>query len=264
MHADVLTQVEQLCRQAGEAALEVYQQKDRWQVVAKQDDSPVTAADIAAHKLLAAGLPKILDIPVLSEESNAPDFAERKTWPRYWLVDPLDGTKEFISGNGEFTVNVALIEAGEPMLGVVVVPVTGVAYCGARGFGAFKDGAPIRCRRLADGDIPVVVASRRHGSLEGQQAMANLETHFGEVELMQVGSSLKFCMIAEGMADLYPRFAPTCEWDTAAAQAVLEAAGGRVVTLEGPTLGYNSKESLLNPFFVASGPNPEFWLKVLT
>ncbi|MGS2724616.1 3'(2'),5'-bisphosphate nucleotidase CysQ [Porticoccus sp. GXU_MW_L64] len=263
MNIELLKKVEALCAEAAQATLVVYRQKDSWQVTAKQDDSPVTAADLAAHKVLVAGLPGILDVPVLSEESRLPDFAERQSWQRYWLVDPLDGTKEFINGNGEFTVNVALIEDGEPVLGVVVVPVTGVVYSAVSGLGAFKNGEPIHCRQLPEEACPVVVASRRHGSSEGENALVSLESHFGGVELMQVGSSLKFCMIAEGRADLYPRFAPTCEWDTAAAQAVLTAAGGQVVNLDGEPLSYNRKESLLNPFFVALGDTRIPWLGVL-
>ncbi|MDM3870925.1 3'(2'),5'-bisphosphate nucleotidase CysQ [Porticoccus sp. W117] len=264
MNIEVLKKVEALCDEAAQAALAIYRQKDGWQVTAKQDDSPVTAADLAAHKVLVAGLPEILNILVLSEESQLPDFAERQTWQRYWLVDPLDGTKEFISGNGEFTVNVALIADGQPVLGVVVVPVTGVVYSAVSGLGAYKNGEPIRCRQLPEGAHPIVVASRRHGSSEGDKALANLESHFGGVELMQVGSSLKFCMIAEGKADIYPRFAPTCEWDTAAAQAVLAAAGGEVVSVDGCVLGYNHKESLLNPFFVALGDTQVPWMDILT
>ncbi|MCV6603961.1 MAG: 3'(2'),5'-bisphosphate nucleotidase CysQ [Porticoccaceae bacterium] len=263
MYAGILNKVEGLCREAAQATLAIFRQKEQWQVSAKQDDSPVTAADLAAHRVLVAGLPGIHDVPILSEESSLPGFEERQSWQRYWLVDPLDGTKEFVSGSGEFTVNVALIADGEPVLGVVVVPVTGAVYSGVKGVGAFKDGEPVRCRQFAQGATPVVVASRRHGSEEGQRALANLESHFGELELMQVGSSLKFCMIAEGRADIYPRYAPTCEWDTAAAQAVLAAAGGGVVSAQGAILDYNRKESLLNPSFVAVGENPEFWLAIL-
>ena len=136
-------------------------------------------------------------------------------------------------------------------------------YSGARNLGAFKDGEPIACREFNAGSIPAVVASRHHGSEEGEKALQNLEAHFGRLNLLQVGSSLKFCMIAEGRADIYPRYAPTCEWDTAAAQAVLEAAGGRVVAIDGKALTYNSKESLLNPFFVALGTDSVPWLEIL-
>ncbi|UTW46729.1 3'(2'),5'-bisphosphate nucleotidase CysQ [bacterium SCSIO 12696] len=263
MYRQYLEQLEPLMQQASAAALAVYEQRDRWQVTAKSDDSPVTAADLAAHKVLVEGLPKIADIPVLSEESDITPFLERCRWQRYWLVDPLDGTKEFINGNGEFTVNVALIEVGRPVLGVVSVPVSGDVYMGADGIGATKNQKPIHCRQLEAGQIPKVVASRRHGSEEGRQALANIEAYFGEVELVQVGSSLKFCLIAEGNADCYPRFAPTCEWDTAAAQAVLEAAGGKVLGLDGKALGCNQKDSLLNPFFVGVGAGATPWLTIL-
>ena len=259
----LLKRVEQLAQQAGRAILAIYQRADAWQVAEKSDYSPVTAADLAAHRILAAGLPEILDLPVLSEEADIPPFDIRARWHRYWLVDPLDGTREFISGNGEFTVNVALIEGGQPVLGVVVVPVSAVTYSGVRGMGAFRDGSPIRVRQLVAGQALVVLASRRHDTEHSHRALANLERHFGGVQLRQAGSSLKFCQIAEGVADCYPRLAPTCEWDTAAAQAVLEAAGGRVMDLSGDTLGYNGREELLNPFFMAVGDVSVPWVDII-
>ena len=246
-----------IARTAGHAILDVYGDED-FGVETKDDDSPLTRADLAAHKIivqqLQAGFP---DIPVLSEESDEITFSQRQQWQRYFLVDPLDGTKEFINRNGEFTVNIALIDSGVPVLGVVYVPVLDVVYAGDNGADktAFveRDGTreTIRIRRMdVQADRPVtVVASRRHGSDALQACIAQLNQRFDQVETTNMGSSLKLCLIAEGKADLYPRLAPTSEWDTAAAQAVVEAAGGQAVDTQLMPLKYNSKESLLNPFF---------------
>ncbi len=271
----LLESVIALCRDAGRAILAVY--NGDFDVDYKSDDSPVTEADRAADSLLRAGLAALLPVPVLSEESAIPPFEERRQWRRYWLVDPLDGTKEFINRNGEFTVNVALVEAGTPVLGVVYAPSLRQLYSGVRGVGAEKrvyaedDGLVsrkiIHTRALAglrQAGRPVVVAtSRRHGTEAVAQWMERLTAQWGSAETVDMGSSLKFCIIAEGLADVYPRLSPTSEWDTAAAQAVLEAAGGGVLTQGLTSLQYNQKARLLNPFFYAIGDAGVDWRRLL-
>ena len=216
-----LSAVIDLVRQAGEAILPHW--RSELEVQAKADASPVTAADMAAHHVLLDGL-QALDgsIPVLSEEDCAVPLAERAGWTRWWLVDPLDGTKEFIAGSEEFTVNVALIEQGEVRFGVVGIPASGRCYYGGKDFGAWRseaDGAtqPLRVRPHPAGRF-TVVASRRHSSPAQERLLDSLRGRFGELALANVGSSLKFCLLAEGSADCYPRLAPTSQWDTAAAQ----------------------------------------------
>lgn len=225
-------------------------------VNAKADDSPVTAADMAAHHLLVEGL-LALDpgIPVLSEEAADITLDERAHWQRWWVVDPLDGTKEFIAGSEEFTVNVALVEQGRVVFGVVGIPATGRCYYGGSGLGAWRAEAggeisPIAVR-LAPAEAFTLVASRRHSSPAQEQLLAALSGRFGDLALASVGSSLKFCLLAEGAADCYPRLAPTCQWDTAAAQGVLEGAGGEVLDIRGQPLTYEARESFLNPSFLA-------------
>lgn len=257
--ASLLPEVRKLVADAGKAILEVY--AGAHDVEYKTDDSPITRADRAAHDILASGLRRLTPrIPVLSEEStDGHAYEVRRHWPELWLVDPLDGTREFISRNGEFTVNVALVRDHSPVLGVVAAPVLGTVFCGARGLGAFvsrpgEPDRPIRVRRPA-ADPLVIVGSRSHrgDSLDG--VLARLGPH----ELRPMGSSLKFCLVAEGSADLYPRLGPTSEWDTAAAQAVVEAAGGAVTTLDGRPLRYNERDTLLNPHFVAFGDPDRDW-----
>ncbi|WKE66277.1 3'(2'),5'-bisphosphate nucleotidase CysQ [Gallaecimonas kandeliae] len=213
----------------------------------KADGSPVTLADRAAHQILMAAL-EARDYPVLSEEGAHTPWAVRRHWGRYWLVDPLDGTKEFLAGRDEFTVNVALIDKGRPVLGLVYVPATDHLYVGEQGKGAYVEVAGQR-RAIAvrEATPPVVLASRSHPVPELVPWLAAL----GEHQLANRGSSLKFCAIAEGQAQLYPRFNPTMMWDTAAGQAVLEAAGGQVLTLDGEPLSYH-REALRNPAFIAS------------
>jgi 3'(2'), 5'-bisphosphate nucleotidase len=241
----------QLARAAGAAIMQVYVQD--FAVEHKDDRSPLTAADMAAHHLIVDGLTRLTpEIPVLSEESASVDWSVRRTWRRYWLVDPLDGTREFVKKNGEFTVNIALVEDGIPVFGVVYAPALDELHYGIRGVGAFLcDGAsrvPVASRRPADAPQHVA-ASRSHLDPRSAAAIARM----GEVQLLGMGSSLKFCRLAEARLDVYPRFAPTSEWDTAAGQCVLEAAGGAVLTLDGRPLAYNGKESLLNPDFIALG-----------
>jgi len=263
--------VEALCaisRDAGLAILEVYARDDLG-VQQKSDDSPLTEADLAAHRIIVERLPALAPgIPILSEESGGITAEERMAWTTYWLVDPLDGTKEFINRNGEFTVNIALIDNGKPILGVVYVPVTGVYYLGdQRGAGEavrISDGnrVPIRVRPASRQKMDIV-ASRRHGSEALEACLARLGREVSEVNTRSIGSSLKLCLVASGEADLYPRLAPTSEWDTAAAQAVVEAAGGTVVDESFAALQYNTKESLLNPFFYVIGDRSFDWKSIL-
>ncbi|MDC0711232.1 3'(2'),5'-bisphosphate nucleotidase CysQ [Stigmatella sp. ncwal1] len=229
----------------------------------KADHSPLTAADKAAHGLIVNALRQLTPhIPVLSEESSEQEAAGRHAWDTFWLVDPLDGTKEFIKGTGEFTVNIALISGTGPVLGVVHVPVTGVTYWGSRGGSAFKaqaGQAPVALHtRPANRDQLVIVASKDHAGPRVEALLRRL----GTASTTHLGSSLKFCLIAEGQADFYPRFQPTSEWDTAAAQCVLEVAGGGVTDLEGRRLAYNKPE-ILNPSFLAFGDPLHDWRALL-
>lgn len=237
-----------LSEEAGRAILGVYDGPIK--VTVKADESPLTQADQAAHRVIEQALEQLTpQWPVVSEESSPERQQLRTQSPCYWLVDPLDGTKEFIQRNGEFTVNIALIRDGAPVFGVVHVPVLGLTYWGGVALGAWRRSdrgvEAIRVRQPQPGEPLTVVGSRSHSNAQTEAYLATL----GSYELISVGSSLKFCLLAEGRAHLYPRLAPTCEWDTAAAQAVLEGAGGRVETLEGTPLRY-SKADILNPFFV--------------
>jgi 3'(2'), 5'-bisphosphate nucleotidase len=248
-----LQQIVTIAKQAGNAIMDVYAQTDLL-VEIKQDDSPVTAADIASHNVIIKGLTShFTDIPIMSEEDANISWDTRKKWQTYWLIDPLDGTKEFIKRNGEFTVNIALIHQGQSIAGVVYAPVLSKCYSGIVGQGAWleHDGKvtllDISQRGITP--IPVIVGSRSHVSPD----MAEYLHTVGEHQMLSVGSSLKFCMVAEGQADVYPRLGLTSEWDTAAAQAVLESAGGVVVEYPALTpLQYNQKENILNPYFIAA------------
>jgi len=251
-----------LAEDAGLAILEVY--SSDFEVQSKDDESPLTQADLASHHLIVAGLQRLTpDLPIISEESGLPDFEERRQWVRYWLIDPLDGTKEFVSRNGEFTVNIALIEKNRPVFGVVHVPVHGKTYVGCEGVGAVvRNGKqpPQPIRVVAESREPVrVVGSRSHRGASLDAYLAALGPH----DMVPMGSSLKFCVNAEGGADLYPRLGPTSEWDTAAAQAVVEQAGGRVITLDGKSMAYNAKADILNPHFFVIGASDRDWLALL-
>lgn len=256
-----IDQVMAIAETAGKAILEIYARD--FQIDEKEDKSPLTEADLAAHHIIVDALAQLTpEIPLLSEESAETDFSERKGWQRYWLIDPLDGTKEFIKKNGEFTVNIALIENHAPILGVVHVPVSGRTYAGETGKGAFvvEDGMRTEISVTSQAQAPLRVAgSRSHAGESLQRYLEKL----GEHELVSMGSSLKLCLVAEGKADIYPRLGPTSEWDTAAAHAVVTAAGGEVTDLQGEILKYNAKESLLNPHFLAFGDKNKDWLKYL-
>ncbi|MDY6982865.1 MAG: 3'(2'),5'-bisphosphate nucleotidase CysQ [Pseudomonadota bacterium] len=255
---ELLESISAIARNAGAAILDVYQRADHG-VRFKDDASPLTHADLAAHDIINAALSRLTpQLPVLSEESAGIPWSVRREWTRYWLVDPLDGTKEFINRNGEFTVNIALVEHGVPVLGVVFAPVQNVLYGGAAQIGAWKEQAGqrerIRTVSINEGQGKLrVVASRRHAGEELEAWLARLQQRFPDLELLSMGSSLKICLVAEGRADIYPRLAPTCEWDTAAAQAVLEAAGGLLTDTKFTPYRYNAKEALLNPHFLALG-----------
>ena len=260
---NLLQHIVDISRRAGEAILQVYSQEIK--VAHKEDASPLTQADLASHHLIVAALHALTPlVPVLSEESAALDFSIRSRWSEYWLVDPLDGTKEFIKRNGEFTVNIALVQNHEPVLGVVHVPVSGISYCGLKDVGAQRVSAdgitePISVR-IPCADPVIVVGSRSHPNPALQKHLAPL----GSYELVSMGSSLKFCLVAEGKADFYPRLGPTSEWDTAAAHAVVNAAGGKVITLDGQPMRYNTKASLLNPEFLVIADPARDWLSLFT
>ena len=261
-HADLnaLTpQLIALARTAGRSIIEIYdryahQAQATFDALIKQkaDQSPLTHADLASHRLICEGLRYLTpSIPIVSEEdTNRPSC--RITGAQFWLVDPLDGTKEFLARSGEFTVNIALVRNGAPVWGVVFAPLLDQLYWGGPGIGASRqsgnDEEPIHvARAVANGNRIRIVASKSHLNRETSDFIAQL----GDIELIQAGSSLKFCRVAEGLADLYPRLAPTCEWDTAAAQAVVEGAGGFVTDLNGVPLRYG-KHDVINPSFVAS------------
>ena len=233
----------------------------------KADDSPLTQADRAAHRLIVDRLRSAFpEIPILSEESEPEEIADRRSWTRFWLVDTLDGTKEFIKQTGQFTVNIALVEDGESVLGVVYIPAQNVTYFARRGDGAFRqdgDDDPVEITaRVASSERVVVVASRDHAGPEVAAIIERITEAGIEVESASMGSSLKFCLVAEGAADFYPRTVPTMEWDTAAAQCVVEEAGGAVTTLDGKRLQYN-KESLRNPSVMAFGHVDADWQRFL-
>ena len=247
---------------AGKAILEVYDSE--FEIEMKEDQSPLTTADKKSHSVIVHALKKT-GIPVLSEEGRDIPYSERKNWNLLWIVDPLDGTKEFIKRNGEFTVNIALVMNGRPILGVIYVPVSDVLYFASKDEGSYKIE---HTKRFHDPDwktliknaslLPLkgsknrytVVGSRSHMNQETQHFIALKKEKHGEIDIMSRGSSLKFCMIAEGRADVYPRFAPTSEWDTAAGQAIVEHAGGSVTLTDGETPLIYNKENILNPNFI--------------
>ena len=233
----------------------------------KSDGTPVTLADRRAHRLIDARLAALTpDVPVLSEESPDAVKNARRDWSRLWLVDPLDGTRQFIDNNDEFTVNVALIEDGEPVLGVVHAPVAGVSHFAVRGGGAARreDGAttPIGSRKL-DAARVTVVASRSHAGALVDRYRDAMRRDFKHVDSVSMGSALKTCLVAEGRADVYPRLGPTSEWDTAAAHCVLNEAGGRMLSVDGAELVYNKPDTLLNPWFLAFGDPDHDWFGYL-
>ncbi len=244
----MLDKICQLAREAGAAIMQVYDGQKPLEATQKSDDSPVTAADIAAHTIILQGLQTLTpEIPVLSEE-DPQTWETRQSWDRYWLVDPLDGTKEFLKRNGEFTVNIALIEKGKAVLGVVYAPVLNVMYSAAEGKAWKEENGARNQIHVRDARPPLVVISRSHGDDELKEYLHQL----GEHQTTSIGSSLKFCLVAEGQAQLYPRFGPTNIWDTAAGHAVAAAAGAHVHDWQGKSLDYTPRESFLNPGFRVS------------
>lgn len=257
--ATILEEVRTIARAAGDAIMSVYARD--FSVELKDDRSPVTEADRAADGIICSGLARLHPaLPVLSEESTLASWEQRRQWNRYWLVDPLDGTREFVKRNGEFTVNIALVEDHRAVLGVVLAPALNLEFSGVRGMGAWRrdaDGLLARTRASPTPSSPLrVMGSRSHPGPGLSAFLARL----GPFELKPMGSSLKVCMVADGRADLYPRLGPTSEWDTAAAQAILESAGGGMIDLAGQPLRYNTKDRLLNPHFLAVGDLGRDWL----
>ncbi len=263
----LLEQTLEIARKAGDAIMEIY--KTDYEQYVKSDSSPLTEADLAAHHIIIDGLSAISDYPCLSEESGEDDgidWQQRKQWGTYWLIDPLDGTKEFINKNDEFTVNIALIENGKAVLGVVYCPPLDRLYYAEKSLGAFRKDGDQEAINIKVADVPAagetwkVVGSRRHGA----EALETFAEQLGHVEIVSMGSSLKLCLVAEGEAHLYPRLALTCEWDTGAAQAIVEIAGGQVLAPNSTSnsllsLMYGEKEDLLNPFFIVCGPISDIW-----
>ena len=248
--------------EAGNKILEIYETD--FSVEKKDDNSPLTAADMAAHNSICQALKELTpDTPILSEESSDISFAERQSWNQYWLVDPLDGTREFVKRNGEFSVNIALIEKQKSILGVIHIPVSGVNYCASLNNGAYKcdkDKEPekISARKTNAANI-TIAGSRSHGNQQQRNFIEKLDNP----EILAIGSSLKFCLVAEGLADIYPRFGPTSEWDSGAAQCIVEESGAIVVDTNFKTLEYNTKESLLNPPFLVIADKEFDWAQFI-
>jgi 3'(2'), 5'-bisphosphate nucleotidase len=243
-----------IAKKAGTEILEVYNQKFDYEL--KEDKSPLTEADKRSHNLITSALKaKYPDIPILSEESKSVDYTTRKNWNPFWLVDPLDGTKEFIKKNGEFTVNIALIQDNKPILGVVYIPVYNITYYAIKGEGSYKQdkaNTPLKLtgKTTIETDKLVIIGSRSHATQELMDFVEEKKKEFKEVEFISAGSSLKLCYIAEGKADIYPRLGPTMEWDTAAAQIVVEESGKTVKKYQSrDDLTYN-KPNLLNDWFI--------------
>lgn len=262
----------ELCREAGERICHHYHAPWADEFEAKGDNSPLTRADLDSHACLAAGLSALAPgLPLLSEESDEEELAGRRNWRRFWMVDPLDGTKEFLARTGEFTINIALISDHRPVLGVLYVPLAREAYVGIPGEVAHCYRGPrwqreeLQVRPLDAAQPLTVLASRRHRGPRITACLEWLEQHWaGEIARDNSGSALKFCQMAAGQGDFYPRFSPCSEWDTAAGQALLEAAGGALLGLDGEPLRYNCRDTLLSPEFLAiSDPGARLWRAVL-
>jgi len=262
---DLTQQALEIAHLAGKRISEVYTQQ--YKVEYKSDNTPVTTADLDANGIIVSELQKLaIEFPVLSEESLHIPFYERHRWTHYWLVDPLDGTREFIRGNGEFTVNIALIENGKPVMGVVTAPELSTSYFASKGNGAWKqmgDAQPQSIHvRPAPAEKGGLTIARSRCPTVGPRLQAFLDK-VGDHTDLPMGSSLKSCLVAEGAADLYVRLGPTSEWDTAAAQCIVEEAGGRITNIELQGLQYNTSESLLNPYFMVFGDETHNWTEYL-
>lgn len=264
--AELTAQALDIARLAGQRIVEVYEAD--YVVDYKEDDTPVTTADIDANRIIVDALQKLPgSFPVLSEESEQVPFSKRHDWPVFWLVDPLDGTREFIRRNGEFSVNIALISQGRPVLGAIAAPVLDVNYFASKGNGAWKQSGeqaamPISVRAAPEGAGELTVARSRCPSVN-KLLQAFLEK-LGDHQEVTMGSSLKSCLVAEGIADVYVRMGPTSEWDTGAAQCIVEEAGGRITDTNLRDLKYNTGESLLNPHFMVVGDKTHNWQEYLT
>lgn len=255
----LLPKIKNIVQQAGKAILEIYEKNKEYSIELKSDGSPLTEADKIANQIIIDGLSEITpEIPILSEEGADIPYAERVLWEQYWLVDPLDGTREFLDRTGDFTVNIALIYKKQSILGVVYVPISNVCYYAARGIGAFKEENNFINKIQVALETPEkirIVASRLHA----KERLAVFLEKMPNYEITSIGSSLKFCLVAEGKADVYPRIGLTSEWDTAAAQCIVEQAGGFVIDLYGLPLHYNFSDSLLNPYFLVIGNKNINW-----
>jgi len=254
MKLDLIEQLIKISKEAGKAILEVYNSDFDYEL--KEDLSPLTKADTASHNIICERLEALTpDIPILSEENCDIPFNIRSLWKQYWLVDPLDGTKEFLKRNGEFTVNIALIKNGRPILGVIYVPVNNEIFYGYKDGGSFYEKGKNSAKKIEvanDYQGPIrIVSSRSHTNKQLISFIKNIKNK----KVLSIGSSLKFCLIASGKADIYPRFGPTSEWDTAAGDAIVKFAGGSIMTEKKEELIYNQKESLLNPNFIAYSNN---------
>lgn len=249
---ELINNVVAISEKAGEVILDIYH-KPNINIDLKDDQSPLTEADLSSHNLIVNKLGELTpNIPILSEEASEISFKERSKWDLYWLIDPLDGTKEFVKKNGEFTVNIALIENNIPIFGVIYVPVTKEKYWGSNKFGSFyasrnRNVEKLNVSKKSDKKLRIVT-SRSHINDDLESLLNQIEDY----ELVSKGSSLKFCLIASGDADIYPRFGLTSEWDTAAGEAIVKFAGGHIVTIDNSVMKYNSKISLLNPYFIVA------------
>ena len=261
---ELVNPVCEIAKQAGEEIMKIYSKG--FEIQEKKDHSPLTTADLASHTLIISRLKALTpDIPILSEESTSISFSERSSWENYWLIDPLDGTREFIKRNGEFTVNIALVTKHSSSLGVVYIPVQDITYFASKNNGAFKQVGnqtpeKINARTSSPNNKPTICGSRSHAG----KSLQALQDEIGDFELISMGSSIKMCLVAEGVADIYPRFGPTSEWDTAAAHCVVTEAGGKIVNTDLETLPYNTKDSLLNPSFLAIGDMNQKWRDFLS
>jgi len=260
---ELLPEIDNIARSAGGEILKIY--KTDFSVTNKEDDSPLTVADTAANEVICKNLSLLTpQIPILSEESSHIDFSERKKWSQYWLVDPLDGTREFIKKNDEFTVNIALIDGHQSVLGVVHIPVIDTSYLAAINHGAYRYDKKnkmekISVRKINKNDI-TIAGSRSHGNQRQQSFISKIKN----AKVLSVGSSKKFCLVAEGKADIYPRFGSTSEWDTAAAQCIVEESGGKVIDEDLNPIKYNTKSSLINPSFFVIADTSFNWKQFIT
>lgn len=259
----LLNDVVYLAKLAGSLVLNIY--RGEFTVGYKTDKSPITAADLASHNCICQGLHQLTPrLPIISEESTSISFEKRQNWEKYWLIDPLDGTKEFLDKNGEFTINIALIEQYKPILGVIFVPFSNTCYFARKGVGAYKQIGENQAKIMhgkswKEGKTITAVISRRHGMEE----LKNFLSQFSRLKLLYCGSALKFCWVADGLADIYPRFSPTFEWDTAAGQCILNEAGGQIIDNTGHELQYNRSFSLQTSNFLAVADKQHAWLDYL-